>query len=59
MPTNKRIKEDLHRADKASGQTKFAFTQRIKITEVCYSLHCCNKLLCNVHQALPMLIYVM
>ena len=44
VPTNKRKKEDLHKAGKAAGQTKLTFAKKIKITEVCYSLHCCNKL---------------
>ena len=59
MPTNKRKKEDLHRVGKVPGQTKLTFTKKIKIIEVCYSLHCYTKLLRNVCQALLMLIYVM
>ena len=51
LPNSKREKEDLHRAGKASGQTKLTFAKKI-IIETCYSLHCCNKLLCNVYQAL-------
>ena len=50
MPTDKRKKENLHRAGKAPGQTK--------LIEVCYSLRCCNELLCNVYQALLTLIYI-
>ena len=45
VPTNKQGKENLHKAGgKAPGQTKLTFAKKIKITEVCYSLHCCNKL---------------
>ena len=50
MPTDKRKKGNLHRAGKAPGQTK--------LIEVCYSLRCCNELLCNVYQALLTLIYI-
>ena len=59
MPANKPKKEDLHRAGKTPGQMKLTFGKKIKINEVCYSLHCCNELLYNVYQALLMLTYVM
>ena len=41
IPTNKR----KNRAGKAPDQTKLTPSKKIKIIEVCYSLHCFNKLL--------------
>ena len=55
LPTNKCEKEDLHCASKVPGQSKLTFAKNT-IIEACYSLHCCNKLLCNVYQGVLMLI---
>ena len=60
-PDQQTKKEDLHKAGKATGQTKLTFAQKIKITEVCYIVYtvAISFLLRNVYQALLMLIYVM
>ena len=49
MPTNKHKIEDLDKAGKTAGQMKLTFGKKIKINQVCFSLHCCNKLLYNVY----------